>query len=162
VTVHATEITLTRSIEAAELNAAQQESPLLMAAAVDRKRLVVLVSAKNEHRAMRKIWKRLEDALPIDVLCSLFPGPDGKYLMSIPMSEEVHERIQRLAAAERKTPEEYVQQAIAQALARDARPGPGRTAGHTARSRLLSVRALYSRCSTTFRAPVSMPWEKTS
>ncbi|GGK64257.1 hypothetical protein [Streptomyces flaveus] len=118
-TVYAIEITLTRSIEAAELKAAQQESALLMGAADDRKRLVVLVPANNERRAMRKIWKRLEDALPIDVLCSLFPGPDGKYLMSIPMGEEVYERIQRLAAAERKTPEEYVQQAIAQALARD-------------------------------------------
>jgi hypothetical protein len=61
----------------------------------------------------------LEDALPIDVLCSLFPGPDGKYRMSIPMSEQVQERIQRLASAEQKTPEEYVEQAIAQALARD-------------------------------------------
>jgi hypothetical protein len=119
VTVHAIEITLTRTIEATELKAAQQEGGLLMAAAGDRKRLVVLVTAKNERRAVRKIWKRLEDALPIDVLCSLFPGPDGKYLMSIPMSEEVQGRIQRLAVAEQKTPEEYLQRAIAQALARD-------------------------------------------
>lgn len=118
-TVHAIEITLTRTIDAAELKAAQQESDLPMAAAGDRKRLVVLVTAKNERRAVRKIWKRLEDALPIDVLCSLFPGRDGKYLISIPMSEEVQERIQRLAAAEQKTPEEYLQQVIAQALARD-------------------------------------------
>ncbi|MEU9149098.1 hypothetical protein AB0D59_00745 [Streptomyces sp. NPDC048417] len=118
-TVHAIEITLTRSIDAVELRAAQEGSALLMAAADDRKRLVVLVSAKNEGRAIRKIWKRLEDVLPIDVLCSLLPGPDGKYLMSIPMSEEVHERIRSCAAAERKTPEEYLQEAIAQALARD-------------------------------------------
>ncbi|MER5911892.1 hypothetical protein ABT124_15635 [Streptomyces sp. NPDC001982] len=118
-TLHAIEITLTRSVEAVELRAAQQESALPMAAADDGKRLVVLVSAKNERRAMRKIWKRLEDTLPIDVLCSLFPGPDGKYLMSIPMSDEIQERIQRRAAAERRTPEEYLQQAIAQALARD-------------------------------------------
>lgn len=118
-TLHAIEITLTRSVEAVELKAAQQESALPMAAADDRKRLVVLVSAKNEGRAMRKIWKRLEEVLPIDVLCSLFPGPDGKYLMSIPMSEEIQARIRRRAAAEQKTPEEYLQQAIAQALARD-------------------------------------------
>ncbi|MFD3500462.1 hypothetical protein [Streptomyces sp. NPDC058678] len=118
-TVHAIEITLTRSIDAVELRAAQQESALLMAAADDRKRLVVLVSAKNEGRAIRKIWKRLADVLPIDVLCGLFPGPDGKYLMSIPMSEELHERIRNCAAVEQKTPEEYLQEAIAQALARD-------------------------------------------
>lgn len=77
-TVHAIEITLTRTIEAAELKAAQQESALPMAAVGDRKRLVVLVTAKNERRAVKRIWKRLEDALHIDVLCSLFPGPDGK------------------------------------------------------------------------------------
>ncbi|MFD3572553.1 hypothetical protein [Streptomyces sp. NPDC058644] len=90
-----------------------------MAAADDRKRLVVLVSAKNERRAIRKIWDRLEDTLPIDVLCSFFPGADGKYLMSIPLNEGAHERIRRCAAAERKAPEEYLQQAIVQALARD-------------------------------------------
>ncbi|MFF5039899.1 MULTISPECIES: hypothetical protein [Streptomyces] len=117
--MHAIEITWSRTIDAAELKAAQQEGGLLMAAANDRKRLVVLVTAKNERRAVRRIWKRLEDALPIDVLCSLFPGPDGKYLMSIPMSEEVQERIQRLATTEQKTPEKYLEQAIAQALARD-------------------------------------------
>ncbi|MGC5568277.1 hypothetical protein ACPYPG_36300 [Streptomyces sp. FR-108] len=118
-TVYAIEIILTRTIDAAELKAAQQERDLPMAAAGDQKRLVVLVAAKNERRAVRKIWKRLEDALPIDVLCTLFPGPDGKYLMSIPMSEEVQEQIQRLAAADQKTPEEYLQQAIERAPARD-------------------------------------------
>ncbi|WP_406393699.1 hypothetical protein OG806_24745 [Streptomyces sp. NBC_00882] len=118
-TLHAIEITLTRSVDTVELRAAQQESCLPLAAADDRRRLVVLVSAKNEGRAMRKIWKRLEDALPIDVLCSLFPGPDGKYVMSIPMSGETHERIRAGASAEGKTPEEYLREAIAQALARD-------------------------------------------
>ncbi|WP_037614857.1 hypothetical protein [Streptomyces aureus] len=118
-TLYAIEIALTRSVESVELRAARQESALPLAASNDGKRIVVLVSAKNERRAMRKIWKRLEDALPIDVLCSLFPGPDGKYLMSIPMSEEIHDRIRSRAAAEQKTPEEYLQQAIAQALARD-------------------------------------------
>lgn len=82
--VYAIDITLTRPVETVELKSAQQESSLLLAADDDRKRLVVLVSAKNEHRAMRKLWKRLESALPIAVLCSLFPGPDGKYLMSTP------------------------------------------------------------------------------
>ncbi|CAM5516230.1 hypothetical protein [Streptomyces chartreusis] len=117
--VHAIEITLTRTVDVAELEAAQKESALLLAAAGDRRRLVVLVAAKDERRAVRKVWKRLGGVLPIDVLCSLFPGLDGKYLMSIPMSEEVQARIQCFAAAEQKTPEEYLQQAIAQALARD-------------------------------------------
>ena len=118
-TLHAIEITLTRTVEAVEVKAAQQASSLPMASADDGRRLVVLVSARDERRAMRKIWKRLEESLPIDVLCSLFPGPDGKYLMSIPMSAELQERVRTHAAATQKTPEEYLQHAIAEALARD-------------------------------------------
>ncbi|MGW4539152.1 hypothetical protein ACWEOP_14960 [Streptomyces chartreusis] len=68
--VHAIEITLTRTVDAAELEAAQKESALLLAAAGDRRRLVVLVAAKDERRAVRKVWKRLGGVLPIDVLCS--------------------------------------------------------------------------------------------
>ncbi|MFI6494445.1 DUF2637 domain-containing protein [Streptomyces sp. NPDC050564] len=41
------------------------------------------------------------------------------------------------------------------------RDGPGRGTDQP-RSRLLSVRAPYSRCTTTLRAPVSVPWAKTS
>ncbi|MFJ5305200.1 hypothetical protein [Streptomyces sp. NPDC088350] len=118
-TLHAIEITLTRAVGTVELKAAQQGSRLLLAASEDRTRLVVLVSAKNEPRAMRKIWQRLEDALPIDVLCSVFPGPDGQYLMSIPMTEQTWERIRAQAAATGQTPEEHLREAIAQALARD-------------------------------------------
>ncbi|MEV0910030.1 hypothetical protein [Streptomyces hokutonensis] len=118
-TVYAIEIALTRTVAAVELAAAQQESSFPMAVSGDRKRLAVLVSAKNEPRAMRKIWKRLEDALPIDVLCSQFPGHDGTYLMSIPMGEELWQTVRTRAAAERSTPEEYLQQALEQALARD-------------------------------------------
>lgn len=77
-------IVLTRAIGAVELKAAQQESSLPMASSSDGRRLAVLVSAKSEGKAMRRIWKRLDDALPVDVLCSLFPAPDGSYLMSIP------------------------------------------------------------------------------
>ena len=118
-TLHSIEITLTRALGAVELKAAQQGSRLPLAASEDRTRLVVLVSAKNEGKAMRKIWRRLENALPIDVLCSLFPGPDGRYLMSIPMNEQTWERIRSQAAATGQTPEEHLQEAVAQALARD-------------------------------------------
>lgn len=55
-TLHAIEITLTRAVGTVELKAAQQGSRLSLAASEDRTRLVVLVSAKNEGKAMRKIW----------------------------------------------------------------------------------------------------------
>lgn len=117
-TVYAIEIILTRVVGAVELRAAQQEIRLPVAASADRTRLAVLVTAKNQHRAMRKIWRRLQHALPIDVLCSVFPGPDGKYLMSIPMADQVWERVRGQAAAAGKNPEDFLSEAVAQALAR--------------------------------------------
>jgi hypothetical protein len=65
VPLHAIEIVLTREVGALELRAAQEQSQLPLAASGDGRRLVVLVSAKDERRAVRKIWKRLGDALPV-------------------------------------------------------------------------------------------------
>lgn len=117
--MHAIEIVLTRAVGAVELRAAQQRSSLAMAASDDGTRLVVLVSAKSVPRAVRKIWKRLGDALPVDVLCGLFPGSDGSYLMSIPMEPETADHLQHLAAEAGQTAEKYLRGAIAGALARD-------------------------------------------
>lgn len=118
-TVHAIEVMLTRPVGAVELSAAQHESGMPLAPSGDLKRLVVLVSAKSEPAAIRKIWKRLTDALPIDVLCGLFPGPDGMYRMSIPMSPGAQRRLRHQAVAEGNTPERFLQDGVAQALARD-------------------------------------------
>jgi predicted transcriptional regulator len=119
VPLHAIEIVLARAIGALELRAAQEQSRLPLAVSEDSRRLVVLVSAKDERRAVRKIWKRLGDALPVDVLCSVFPSRDGTYLMSIPMEPETEERLRSHARDAAQTPEEYLRTAIAQALARD-------------------------------------------
>ncbi|MFF0221639.1 hypothetical protein [Streptomyces sp. NPDC004629] len=121
--LHAIEIVLTREAGSLELRAAQEQSRLRVAASDDGRRLVVLVSAKDERRAVRKIWKRLGDALPVDVLCAVFPGRDGKYLMSIPMEPDTEERLRNLAVDAGQTPEEYLQAVIAQALARRAPRG---------------------------------------
>jgi hypothetical protein len=117
--LHAIEIVLAREVGSLELRAAQEQSRLALAASDDGRRLVVLVSADDERRAVRKIWKRLGDALPVDVLCAVFPGHDGKYLMSIPMDLETAEQLRNLAADAGQAPEEYLRAAIAQALARD-------------------------------------------
>ncbi|MEU7061750.1 hypothetical protein [Streptomyces sp. NPDC046197] len=117
--MYAIEIVLTRAVGAVELRAAQQRSPLAMASSDDGSHLVVLVSAKSEPRAVRRIWKRLGDTLPVDVFCGLFPGIDRSYLMSIPMEPDTEERLRNLAADAGQTPEEYLHAAVAQALARD-------------------------------------------
>ncbi|MDH6522203.1 hypothetical protein [Streptomyces sp. SAI-090] len=118
-TVHAIEITLTRAVGAIELTAAGAAGGLLLAPSADARRLPVLVTAKTVPRAVRKVWKRLGDALPIDVVCTLFPGPDGRYLMSIPVSDEAWEHIDDRAAAAGQSVEDHLHDAVVQALARD-------------------------------------------
>ena len=118
-TLHAIEIILTRTVGGNELRAAEKTSGMGLARSSDRKSLAVLVNAKSERKAMRKIWKKLEYALPIDVLCSLFSGPDGKRLMSIPLPPEAADRLRISAAAVHQSPEIYLEEAIMQALARD-------------------------------------------
>ncbi|WP_225100321.1 hypothetical protein [Streptomyces sp. CoH27] len=117
--IHAIEIILTRAVGAVELRAAQAAGGLRLAAAADGRRLAVLVSAKTVHRAVRKIWKRLDEALPIDVLCTLYPGADGRYLMSIPLSGDAWERLHSRAAAVGQDAEDLLRDAVLQALARD-------------------------------------------
>ncbi|WP_329316973.1 hypothetical protein [Streptomyces sp. NBC_01262] len=117
--LHAIEIILTRTVCSLELRAAERKSDMSLAPSGDSKNIAVLVSAKNENRAVQKIWKRLEDSLPIDVVCSLFPGPDGKRLMSIQMSCETAERLRIQAETAQQSPETYLGQAILEALARD-------------------------------------------
>lgn len=118
-TLHAIEITLTRSVGSLELAAAQHRSRLALAASADGTRLAVLVTAKDERGAVRKIRKRLQNTLPVDVLCTLFPAPDGTCLMSIPLTHDTQERLRRHAAAAGKSPEQYLRDAVLQALARE-------------------------------------------
>ncbi|MFC5027839.1 hypothetical protein ACQFX6_17225 [Streptomyces sp. DSM 41987] len=117
--LHAIEIILTRTVCRLELRAAERKGGLSLAPSGDSKSIAVLVSANDEHQAVRKVWKRLEESLPIDVLCSLFPGPDGKRFMSIPMSRETAGRLRTQAAAARQSPEMYLSETILEALARD-------------------------------------------
>lgn len=79
----------------------------------------ILVSARDEELAIRKVWRRLRDSLAIDVLCTLFPGPDGMLRMSIPFASRVKRRICSWARAAGKSPEEFLSTAVKEALARD-------------------------------------------
>jgi hypothetical protein len=90
-----------------------------MASSHNGKSIAVLVAARNEKLAIRKVWRRLQDSLPIDVLCTLFPGPDGSLQMSIPFAPGVERRIRAWAKASGKSTEEFLSQAIKEALARD-------------------------------------------
>ncbi|MFI7410774.1 hypothetical protein ACIBU0_19140 [Streptomyces sp. NPDC049627] len=117
--LHAIEIILTRTVRGVELKAARRISGMPMASSRDGKSIAVLVSARDEELAIRKVWKRLQDSLPIDVLCTLFPGPDGMLRMSIPFAPGVKRRIRAWAKASGKSTDEFLSQAIKDALARD-------------------------------------------
>ena len=101
--LHAIEIILTRTVRGVELKAARRISGMPMASSRDGKSIAVLVSARDEELAIRKVWKRLQDSLPIDVLCTLFPGPDGMLRMSIPFAPGVKRRIRAWAKASGKS-----------------------------------------------------------
>ncbi|MFI6022359.1 hypothetical protein ACIBCP_32560 [Streptomyces sp. NPDC051287] len=122
--LHAIEIILTRTVRGVELKAAQQVSGMRMAPSHDGKSIAVLVSARNEELAIKKVWRRLEDSLPVDVLCTVFPGPDGMLRMSIPFKPGVRRRIRSWAKAAGKSPEDFLSGAIREALAR-GRPTSG-------------------------------------
>ncbi|MFI8984662.1 hypothetical protein ACIG63_06155 [Streptomyces antimycoticus] len=117
--VHAIEILLTRTVRGVELKAARRIGGMPTAPSRDGKSIAVLVSARDEERAIRKVWRRLQDSLPIDVLCTIFPGPDGLLQMSIPFAPGVKRRIRSWARASGKSTEEFLSRAIKDALARD-------------------------------------------
>ncbi|MFE7425230.1 hypothetical protein [Streptomyces sp. NPDC057545] len=81
--LHTVEITLTQTVSRVELKAARQISGMPMASPPDGKSIAVLVSVQDDKITIRKALRRLQDALPVDVLCTFFPGPDGMLKMSI-------------------------------------------------------------------------------
>jgi hypothetical protein len=117
--IHVIEIILTRTVHGVELKAARRLSGMPMASSHDGKRIAVLVSARDEEHAIRKVWSRLRGSLPIDVLCTLFPGPDGRLRMSIPFAPDVKRRIRAWAKASGKSSEDFLSEAIKEALARN-------------------------------------------
>lgn len=152
--LHAIEIILTRTVRGVELKAARRISGMPMASSYDGKSIAVLVSARDEEHAVKKVWRRLQDALPIDVLCTLFPGPDGMLRMSIPFAPGVKRRIRAWAQESGKSTEEFLSQAIKSALARDRSTEAARQ-GCALNFMLHSCAWLDSPLSDTDRIPVS-------
>ncbi|MEU1166171.1 hypothetical protein ABZ372_39530 [Streptomyces sp. NPDC005921] len=137
-----------------ELKSARRISGMPMASSYDGKSIAVLVSARDEEHAIKKVWRRLEVALPIDVLCTLFPGPDGMLRMSIPFTRGVKQRIRALARVSGKSTEAFLSRVIKDALARDRSAKTGRQ--ECALNILLHTCAwLDSPLSNTDRMPVS-------
>jgi hypothetical protein len=119
VPLYAIEIHLTRPARRVELRAAVRSSRMKLAPTEGLDRIAVLVTAEDERGAIRNVWDRLENVIPIDVLTSVFPNSDGKYTLSFPLPTDALRHISARAAAAGCTPEKLIQDAIAEALARD-------------------------------------------
>ncbi|NUK82195.1 hypothetical protein HRW23_33520 [Streptomyces lunaelactis] len=116
---HVLEITLTRRATQAELACAARVMPL--AANHDATRLMTVAKAKNPDRALSRAHHRLKELLPLDVLATHYPAPDGHVLLNIAFSPTADAFIRGAAEQMGQSPRVFLQQTIHRALARNAR-----------------------------------------
>jgi hypothetical protein len=116
---HALEITLTRPATQTELARAVRVMPL--AANCDRTRLMTVATAKNPDRALSRAHHRLKELLPLDVLATHYPAPDGHVLLTLALSLTADAFIRRAADQMGQSPRVFLEQTIHRALARHAR-----------------------------------------
>jgi hypothetical protein len=115
---HALDITLIRPLTPAELKTAARASRLALAANADHTRLLTLVPAKNPRRALRKLRNAATGRLPIDALCTLFPDSRNDHLLSIELKHAAYDSVLQAAARCGQRPEEYLRDAVLEALDR--------------------------------------------
>ncbi|MEU6071069.1 hypothetical protein ABZ864_43160 [Streptomyces sp. NPDC047082] len=115
---HALVITLTRAASPAELLAACRRMPL--APNHDATGLMVLVKADTPDRAARRLRRRLEDRLPIDVITTHYPDASGQVLLNVAFPPSAHAALTRAAHHAGQEPECFVGLAVRRALAEHA------------------------------------------
>ncbi|MER7183597.1 hypothetical protein ABT404_29695 [Streptomyces hyaluromycini] len=115
---HALEVTLTRPLTPAELSHAARALPL--AANRDTTRLMAVVRAKTPGRAARRLRRRLETRLPIDVITTHYPDEDGQILLNVAFRPTAYASIRHAAARAGQPPETFVTLALHRALAQHA------------------------------------------
>ncbi|MFD6327022.1 hypothetical protein ACFWOL_30205 [Streptomyces sp. NPDC058442] len=112
---HALEITLTRPLHPAELDAACRRTPL--AADCDTTRLMALVPAKTPDRAAHRLRRRLTDRLPLDVITTHYPDASGQVLLNLALPPAAHTALQATALQTGQKPERLLERAVHRALA---------------------------------------------
>jgi hypothetical protein len=111
---HAVEITLTRPATYAELAHAARTLPL--AANHDATRLMAVIHAKSPGRALRRVHRRLREALPVDAITTHYPDSSSHVLLNIALSPAADAALRRAAACTGQKPRLFVQLALHQAL----------------------------------------------
>jgi hypothetical protein len=115
---HALEITLTRSLTAAELHHAART--MALAANRDATRLMTVVRAKTPAKALTRLRRQIGTRLPIDVITTHYPDRSGKILLNVAFPPAVHTALSVAADRAAQTPQRYVEQAVHRALAQHA------------------------------------------
>jgi hypothetical protein len=115
---HAVEITLTRPATHAELARATRTLPLAANHAATR--LMAVVHAKTPGRALHRLRRRLGEALPVDVITTHYPAPEGQVILNITLSPSADAAVREAAERADQTPRVFVQLTLARALAQHA------------------------------------------
>lgn len=113
---YAIDITLTRPATPAEIKTAARASGYPLAGDATRTRLLALVPAKAPRRALRKLRGALDGLLPID---TLYADAQGQHLLNVELNPKAHKALRRAAARCGQCPEDYLRDAVLDAVARD-------------------------------------------
>ncbi|WP_351237434.1 hypothetical protein [Streptomyces sp. NPDC002133] len=116
---HALEITLTRPATPGELERANRLMPL--GANHDHTRLTALPQAKTPRRALTRLRHAFDDVLPVDIITTHYPDVHGKITLNVAFTPAANAAVHRAAAAYSQDIEEFVEQAVTDALARTDR-----------------------------------------
>ncbi|MEV4228269.1 hypothetical protein AB0J81_14445 [Streptomyces bobili] len=115
---HALEITLTRSLTAAELHHAGRAMPL--AANSDATRLMTVVRAKTPGKALTRLRRQIGTRLPIDVITTHYPDRSGKILLNVAFPPAAHTALAAAAGRAAQAPQRFMELAVHRALAQHA------------------------------------------
>ncbi|MFJ8955195.1 hypothetical protein ACIRO1_34390 [Streptomyces sp. NPDC102381] len=112
---HALEIALTRPLTHAELARAARLGPLAADAA--RHRLMAVQRADGPAQAARRLRRRLDAHLPIDVITTHYPNAHGQVLLNVTLPPAAHTALHRNARSHGRTPGHHLELALQQNLA---------------------------------------------
>ncbi|MFG2351514.1 hypothetical protein [Streptomyces phaeochromogenes] len=116
---HALDITLTRPLTPAELRQVTRTMPL--AANHDATHLLALVRAKTPDRALSRLRRQVGGRLPIDVITTHYPDPDGQILLNVAFPPSTHAALQAAADEAGQPLPVFLYLAIHRAFARHSR-----------------------------------------
>ncbi|MFE5220820.1 hypothetical protein ACFQ9U_29490 [Streptomyces sp. NPDC056568] len=115
---HALDITLARPLTPAELHRATRTVPL--AANHDATHLLAVVPAKTPGKALNRLRHQTARLLPVDVISTHYPDPNGQILLNVDFPPATHADLQAAADSAGQPLRLFLELALHRALARHA------------------------------------------